>query len=500
MAASERSPNILLVCADHLRNDALGCNGNPFVHTPNIDRFAASGVSFRNSFTPNPICVPARASVTTGNYPHRATGETSNSGRIRDDQPILAHHFNEAGYATYAVGKLHYAPYSAPGEPRLVHGFQSVDMTEEGRVVSGLAPDPPRGLEEYYDYLCDVGWPGYTRAHGTGNNDVHPAPSPLPAEHFVDQWVASTAIKRLDEHRSRRGHEPWLMWMSFPKPHPPYDPPEPYHRLYDPRRIPAPIGSPELLADRSPNLRQMRVRYNWPLMSPQAIQVARAHYFGLVTFQDYCFGQMLDHLDASGERDNTIIVYLADHGDLLGDFGCFFKSNMLNGSVRVPQIWSGPGVEQSSGSDALVGLQDIFPTVASMAGAPLGEPVHGCNLAEILAGRSGGARDAHVRDVYVTENGGSGSRQLMACDGDWKYVYAEAGGVEELYHLAEDPHELVNVVAAAHDAERHRLRAYLVEWCRETDFLTMLDGDDLAEAPSIEPKPFPSGSFGWRWY
>ncbi|HDS74377.1 MAG TPA: hypothetical protein ENN56_02450, partial [Firmicutes bacterium] len=93
-------PNVFLVCADHLRNDALGCNGNPFVHTPNIDRLAASGVTFRNSFSPNPICVPARASVTTGNYPHRATGVTANSGRIRDDQPKLAEHFNNAGYGT----------------------------------------------------------------------------------------------------------------------------------------------------------------------------------------------------------------------------------------------------------------------------------------------------------------------------------------------------------------------------------------------------------------
>lgn len=489
-------PNFLLVCADHLRNDALGCNGNPFVHTPNIDRLAARGVTFRNSFSPNPVCVPARVSVTTGNYSHHATGVTVNSGRIRDDQPKLAEHFNAAGYGTYSVGKLHYVPYSKPGEPRLVHGFQSVDLMEEGRIVSGHTPDPQRGLEDYYDYLSDAGWPGYSRAHGTGNNDVHPAPSPLPAEHFVDQWVARTTIQRLEEHRSRRSHEPWLAWMSFPKPHPPYDPPEPYHRFYDPRRITQPIGTLEDLDEKSPNLRVNRTKYNWALMSPEAVQVSRAYYYGLVTFQDYCFGQVLDYLDATGQSENTVICYVSDHGDLLGDFGCFFKGNMLEGSVSVPQIWAGPGIEPAAQPhDALVGLQDLFPTAASMAGAPIEQATHGQDLSGVLNGTSSG-----VRDVYVSEHGGEGSRVLMACDGAWKYIYTEVNGFEELYDRAHDPHELHNVASEA-DAERRRLRSALTGWCRDTGFDSMLHDGDLAMVErEIDPKPYDGGPHGWRWY
>jgi arylsulfatase len=489
-------PNILLVCADHLRNDALGCNGNPFVHTPNIDRFARSGVTFCNSFSTNPICVPARASVTTGNYPHRATGELGNNGRIRDDQPILAEHFNSAGYATYAVGKLHYVPYSKPGEPRLVHGFQSVDMMEEGRIVSGLAPDPPRGQEEYFDYLSDVGWAGYTRAHGVGNNDVHPAPSPLPAEHFVDQWVARTTIERLEQHTSHRAHEPWLTWMSFPKPHSPYDPPDPYHRFYDPRHIPAPIGSVDDLADKSPELRLRQANYNWSLMSPEAIQVARAHYFGLVTFQDYCFGQVLDYLDETGQRENTIIAYMSDHGDLLGDFGTFFKSNMLNGSVCVPSIWAGPDIEaRDTPHTALVGLQDVLPTIASMSSADLNEQVHGCDLSPVLSGQTDS-----VRDFIVSQTGGSGSRQIMGFDGRWKYIYSEKNGFAELYDELDDPEELHNVAQVAPE-QASRLHTRLVDWCRETGYDDMLDGDDMVRTEQIvEPGVFNGGPFGWRWY
>ena len=489
-------PNVFLVCADHLRNDALGCNGNPFVHTPNIDRLAASGVTFRNSFSPNPICVPARASVTTGNYPHRATGVTANSGRIRDDQPKLAEHFNNAGYGTYAIGKLHYVPYAKPGEPRLVHGYQSVDLMEEGRITSTYAPDPPPGLEDYFDYLADVGWAGYTRAHGTGNNDVHPAPSPLPAEHYVDQWVARTTIRRLEEHNGKRAGTPWLAWMSFPKPHPPYDPPEPYHRFYDPRRIPRPVGSLDDLVHKASHLRNVRSHYNWSLMSPEAIQVARAHYFGLVTFQDYCFGQILDYLDATDQRENTIIVYLADHGDLLGDFGCFFKTNMLDGSVRVPSVWSGPGIElRYEPHDALVGSHDIFPTIAQMIGAPLDQPVHGKDLSAVLSGASDG-----VRDVIVSETGGDGDRQLMACDGRWKFIYSEINGFEEFYDAESDPFEESNIAPDTPD-QTARLRRKLIDWCHETDFVSMLDGNDLQKVEhDVAPEDFKGGSFGWRWY
>jgi arylsulfatase len=490
-------PNILLITADQLRFDALSTGGNTWVHTPNIARLARAGVNFRQSFTPCPICVPARACITTGNYPHFATGTANNSGHIHGDQPILAEHFGRAGYATYAVGKLHYTPYSEPGQPRLVHGFESVDLTESGRIVAGYAPDPPRGLEDYYDYLEDVGWQGFTRAHAVGNNDVHPAVSPLPAEHNVDSWVANTTIRRLREHHENRGDNPFLTWMSFPKPHSPYDPPDPWHRFYDPRTIPEPFGTPEMLDGRSPFLSIARTRYNWSRMSPQAIQVARAHYHGLITFQDSCIGRVLDYLDSTPEGRNTIICFNADHGDLLGDFGCFFKSNFLNGSVRVPQIWSAPGLMQSDVErDDLVGLQDIMPTLCSLADVPLEHDVHGMDLSQTLRGES-----ALGREVYVAECHDAPRQQVMACDGRWKYIHSEMNGVEELYDQQEDPHELCNLASEVGEIVQ-RLRASVVEWSRETGRESLLDGDDLVSTPAdVESEMgFADGSQGWRWF
>ncbi len=489
-------PNVLIITADQLRFDAVSTGGNNHVHTPNLARLARTGVNFTNSFTPCPICVPARASITTGNYPHFATGTARNSGYIHQDQPVLAHHFNAAGYGTYAVGKLHYVPYAEPGEPRLVHGFQSVDLMESGRIISRYAPDLPRGIEDYYDYLEDVGWKGFKRAHAAGNNDVHPAVSPLPAEHYVDSWIADTTIRRLEEHEGR-DHEPFLLWMSFPKPHSPYDPPRPYDQFYDPRTLPEPFGGPELLESHSPILRRNRPRYNWRSMSPQAIQVARAHYYGCITFQDACVGRVLDYLESEGLREDTIVIYTADHGDLLGDFGCFFKQSFMNGSVRVPFIWSAPGLLPSGRtSDALVGLQDILPTITTMTRAALDRPVHGLDLSDELAGEV-----PLARDVYISECNDAPTQSYMACDGKWKYIYSEQDGFEELYDQELDPEELAN--RAAEQPERcAELRSRVVEWCRHTGRDSALEGDGLVMTPTdpADQSEFPANALGWRWY
>ncbi|MGD8240710.1 MAG: sulfatase-like hydrolase/transferase, partial [Armatimonadota bacterium] len=137
-----QKPNILFIMADQIRWDALAVNGAHWMHTPNLDRLARGGINFPNAFSPDPICVPARASITTGNYPHVATGNKANSGQIRDDQVKFAEHFAAAGYRTYAMGKLHYVPYQ---DPPLLHGLQTVELYESGR-----ARNVGYDIEDYY--------------------------------------------------------------------------------------------------------------------------------------------------------------------------------------------------------------------------------------------------------------------------------------------------------------------------------------------------------------
>jgi arylsulfatase A-like enzyme len=491
-------PNVLLITADHMRRDALACNGNTFAQTPNLDALAARGVTFAHSCTPNPICVPGRASLTTGNYSHVCTGIKNNGGRIRDDQVKIAQHFSDSGYRSMAIGKLHYVPYAPPGQPRLLHGFDHAELCEEGRIISSFDPTgQTQGLEDYHDWLFQTGWGGYERAHGIGNNDVHPAASPLPEEFHEESWVATRTIANLDSHVRQNPDQPFFAWASFTKPHAPYDPPRPWDSMYDPREIDPPIGDLDLLSDRDPMYRTWPVAYGWDKLSPEAIQNARAHYYGLVSFQDHNIGRMIAWLEDAGQLDNTIIIYSADHGDLLGDFRCFFKCNMFQGSVGVPLIFAGPGVAQQGSINALGGLQDILPSVAEMTGNPLPQEVMGTSLAGVLAGTEEAAMDQ-----YISQSLDAPNQRYMVRTLQWKYVYHELLGTEELYDEVEDPQELVNLAAERPEIVSE-MRGRLLDWVRENEDTQILDdsGDLVVshESPQI-CDCFNGGRMGWRWY
>jgi len=492
-------PNILIFFADQLRADALGCYGNPVCQTPHLDALAASGVAFENAFTPNPICVPARASLTTGNYSHRATGVKDNGGLIRDGQPKLAAHFAAHGYATYACGKLHYVPYAPPSQPRLLHGFQHCDLTESGRLVNQFDPKGTRrGLEDYIDYLADAGWAGYSRAHGVGNNDVRPCPTPLPPELHVDHWVADCTIRRLREHRARRAGQPFLLWCGFPKPHAPLDPPSEFVQRYDVRGIPAPFGDESMLADRNPDIARTRITHGLDSLSPAARRVAKMYYYALITHQDEQVGRVLAALDAAGAADETIVIFTADHGDLMGDFGGFFKCTFLEGSAHVPLILRAPGSPRGDRRKQLVGLQDILPTLAALTGCPLEHEVQGLDLGATL--RSG---EAPLRDLFYGQCGDAPSQCAMVFDGHWKYCYAQEGPTEELYDLASDPHELVNLASSpGGEALLRHWRERLIAEARRLGDTALLDGGGLASAPLDREaiRRLPLGGFGWRWF
>jgi len=495
-------PNILLITSDQMRADAMGCSGNPDVKTPHLDRLAQSGVCFTNAFTPDPICVPARASITTGCYPHRCTGFKDNKGAIRAGFPLLGEELNQRGYRTYALGKLHYLPYTPPGEKRTTYGIETVELAESGRIVQKYDPyGCLKGLEDYHDYLYTVGWGGYTRGHGLGNNDIFAAASPIPEEYYVDAWVADRTIYHLERHLEGQPDTPFFLWMSFPKPHSPYDPPRPYDSMYDPRSISPPVGDFSKIQNRGLDF-FVREYFNhmWDKVSPEAKRVIKSHYYGLVSFQDRQIGRVLDFLEAKGLREDTIIIYTADHGDMLGDFGLFFKRNFYNGSVRIPFIVSYPRrVAAGRISRELVGLQDILPTLMSLTGTPLHRPVDGEDLTPVLEGH-----DSSIREYYVGQCMDHPQQQYMVVDGEWKYIYHQLGGVEELYNQLQDPHELNNL-ADSKDAPikvvRHRMREYLRQWCIENGDQSMLENGELVVYPREEFKiPQPGGVFGRRYY
>jgi len=487
--------NVLLITADQFRADCLGCSGADFLATPNYDRLAAEGVRFTRAFASNPICVPARATLTTGNHAHKCTGSKDNDGRIREGQPKLAELFAAAGYETYALGKLHYVPYQLP---RLVHGFRHWELTESGRLMWQSAREGwAIGTEEYYEHLRAAGWTNMYRAHGVGNNDVRGTVSALPAELNVDHWVVDRSIHHLERHLAERPGVPFFMWTSFPKPHSPYDPPEPWHRLYDPRAVPPPAGSPELLAGRNPELRSRPLHYCWDLLSPEQVRLARARYYGLISFQDEQVGRLLRFLAGRGILDETAILFTADHGDLLGDFGCFFKSCFLAGSEHIPLILRAPGLPAGAVRHALAGTEDVLPTLCELAGIAAPEGIDGRSLAR--AAREG-ARDG--RELYVAQTGNSPEQGYMVTDGRWKYCYSELEATEELYNLEDDPQELRNLAAeGAGKTRAHEFRGAVIDWCRRNGDAAMLDrsGDLVRSAfDARAERPRLPGHFGWR--
>lgn len=497
-----KKPNVLFIMCDQMRHDAIRCNGNEFIKTPNLDRLAASGVNFSNAFTPNPICVPARASLTTGCYPHKCTGIKNNVGSIKEGYPLLGEEFNQRGYNTYAIGKLHYSPYQGPGEPRTTHGLQKTELAESGRILSKYDPENKlTGLEDYHDYLHDSGWGGYTRGHGLGNNDVYAAASPIPEEHYVDAWVADRSIDYMQQHIDEKSDQPFFMWASFPKPHSAFDPPHPYDQMYDPRKLPDPVGSFEMIKERG--LASHVANYYtflWHLLSPEAKKVIKAYYYGLISHQDKQVGKLLDFLERNGLRENTIVIYTSDHGEMLGDFGLYFKSNCYNASIRVPLMISYPDkLAKGHQSDELVGLQDLLPTLLSLTGEPLECEIDGQDLSPVLL------KQQPVRQYYVAQCLGEPKQQYMVASKEWKYIYHEQGGIEELYQQKHDPNELDNKANSDDPhiaAIQQQMREYLIEWCRNNGDEMMLEAGDLKQSTPIGSleKPKIPNPFGRRYY
>ena len=491
---SPEKPNVLLITSDHFRGDAVHCAGADFLYTPNLDILCAEGVRFCNASASNPICVPARATITTGCHSHRATQTTANGGCIRDEETKIAEHFGHHGYETYALGKLHYVPYS---NPHRLHGFKTAELCEEGRAVWQKLQGADAAPEDYHEYLHQVGWGGMQRAHGIGNNDVHAGPSPLPEEHYVDSWVATRSLHYMSEHRKKYPDKPFLMWTSFIKPHPPYDPPRPFDGFYDPREIPSPSGEPEDLADMAPSLRVRPESYGWDRMGLEQIQRSRSHYFGLITFLDKQFGRLMRALEELGLRKNTIVLFIADHGDLLGDHGIFFKSNFMRGAVHVPFIVWCPGrVPSGEMHEQLVGSEDVLPTLCDYARIPIPENIHGHSLRPELSDAT-----CAGREFYVSETRDRGAESRMVRDRRWKYIYNELAGHEELYDTLNCPEERRNL-AADHPERVKRMREYLVEWCRRTEDPFMLREDRLIKRePDYEKlTSAPHQRLGWRPY
>ncbi len=429
------TPNILWFCTDQQRYDTIHSLNNPHIRTPNIDRLVAEGIAFTHAYCQSPICTPSRASFLTGRYPSSVHNTRNGNERWSEATPLVTKLLRDgAGYDCGLAGKLHLAGAAGREEPRPADdGYRLFHWSHdpEDRYPSGHA---------YADWLA---------AQGYSLKEMRQNPGELPPHLHQTTWCTDRAIDFLEEERDG----PWLMSVNVFDPHGPFDPPQSYLDRYDPSNVPEPLFRESDLAEQSRNPGD----FQNPARRPadfNADQITAA-YYAMIELIDDNLGRLLDALDASGQRDNTIVIFTSDHGEMLGDHGLLLKGcRFFEGLVRVPLIIRWPGhIQAGLVSDALVELTDIAPTLLHAAGLPTPEKMTGRSLLPLCTGeKTAQAHRDFVRcEYYQALNpatpgriGWSGSFATMLRDRQHKLVVYHGHDYGELYDLAADPHEFDN--------------------------------------------------------
>jgi len=365
-SAAARRPNVLLIMSDDLNND-LGTYGHPIVKTPNIDRLAGRGVRFDRAYNQFPLCNPSRASLLTGLRPDtvRIYELVTQFRKNRPDAVSLPQLFKNNGYVSARVGKIYH--YGNPGDI----GTPGLDDPP-----SWNATVNPRGVDKDEEPLLT----NYTPARGPGlGSALAFYASPARDEDHTDGKVASETIALLEANRDR----PFFIAAGFYRPHCPYIAPKKYFDMYPLDKIKVPPVSPEALAQ-YPKPAFFTTPPNWGLSEQQEREVIRA-YYASVTFMDANVGRLLDALDRLKLADNTIVVFMSDHGYNLGEHGQWMKQMLFEESARNPMILAGPGVRaKGKGSPRVVEYLDLYPTIAELAGLTPPRDLEGRSLAPLL--------------------------------------------------------------------------------------------------------------------
>ncbi len=431
------TPNILFLVTDQQRWDAMGCSGD-WVQTPNLDRIASEGVQFTNCVTTSPVCIPTRLSLATGLYPHN-TGVWNNMGHtLLAETPTWMQAMRAAGYRTSLFGKTHLHPHS--GDLRDREGLMNAYGLDDVNEIGG-----PRASARTLSHMTAMweekgAWEAY-RADYRERFSTKPhlvRPSTLAFEDYADVYVGQQAKRYLQNYDRQ---EPWCCWVSFGGPHEPWDTPEPYASMYDPETMPPAIPRPPVGERPHGHLDRLMQRMN-PKFEPGEIGRLRANYAGNVTLIDDQIGEIIEAIAARGELDNTVIVHTSDHGEMNGDYGLIYKSNFLNGAVRIPLLVRTPkasGLQTTpTGSlcDSPVEWIDIGPTLVELAGGELVHRQFGKSLCPVLT-----QPESTHRDFAISEIEG----EIMLLNQEWKAALNANGEVYLLFDVQNDPNETENL-------------------------------------------------------
>lgn len=495
--------NILFIMCDQLRYDYLGCTGHPTIKTPNIDKLAARGVTFANTICQSPICGPSRMCVYTGRYVS-SHGATSNFTPLRIGEQNIGHHLNPLGVRTVLVGKTHVIPDtegmarlgidpdSAIGRHHAQGGFEVVERDD------GIHPDTMvKPTLAYNKYLRERGyteddnpWHWAANAVQVGDevrsgffNDRVDLPARVTDEDSETPYMTRRAMDFLAEDD---GETPWMLHLSYIKPHWPYVAPAPYHNMYGPDDVVPAIKSQAERDDPNPLAKFYMDRVAGKTFSDEeARQRVIPAYMGLITQIDDQLGILFDFMEERGMLEETMIVFTSDHGDYMGDHWMGDKDYFHTPSVNVPLIIADPSAQadgtRGTTNHSLVELIDLVPTFVDFHGGEVHHNVlDGQSLMPLIHAASADAaarmpwRDYTVSEydyscqVFCPQTGRAplDCRSYMIATAEWKYIHAP-GFPPVLFDLTIDPDELVDLGRSdrpEHVTARAMMHAKLGDW------------------------------------
>jgi arylsulfatase len=457
MTAPKPRPNILWYCADQQRYDTIHALGQAHIFTPQMDALCADGVAFRRAYTQSPICTPARATFLTGRYPAAHQVHRNGNAYFPAHEKLVTRIFADAGYDCGLVGKLHLSA-ARNFEVRPDDGYRAFYWSHHPTPDAARGHDydswlrhekkvDPVALYEPINYFCGPG---------------------VPAELHQTTWCSEMAIRFITEQRDG----PWLLSVNPFDPHAPFDAPPEYLAKVKAADLPLPLFRESDIArqrafaaidQQTKVAADPRIRKDVrPVAAGDHDAIAsrppddydalavKANYYAMIMLIDDQLRRIVDTLRDTGQLANTIIVYMSDHGELLGDHGLILKGcRFFEGLVRVPLIFSWPeGFERGLVSNALVETIDVAPTLLEAAGMAVPASMQGRSLLSLLAGRSdANMHRPHVISEYFDAMGGhpDHTHGSMVCDGRYKSVVYHGHAIGELYDLDRDPGEFDNL-------------------------------------------------------
>ena len=483
---SSDRPNVLLIMTDQQPVSTIGCYGNSVVETPAQDRLAQEGMRFDNFYIAAFPCTPSRATYLTGRYTHNH-GVMVNDVELDDALPSIGNTFRDAGYQTAWIGKWHlggqmYRGIAGRGPFDNSWVRKRIDSTRDFEFVQvegGTGEDEPRsgfdhwvgGWKHFKAYLQTTNLPDEVKnAPRVGNHQAAPsAPdrehnvSLLGEDHHMAHFFADEMVSFLNANRDN----PFCAVLSFYGPHSPVCPPEPWDSMYDLDDVPLPDNYDAPLEDK-PRFQSGHDRtYVRDVWSRDEVRDYIRRYWGYVSYIDAQVERVLNALDDNGQAENTIVMFVSDHGDMVGQFGMVYKLTYCGYDtlMKVPCLVRWPGrIEAGSVNTSLNSSVDVMPTLLDLAGVDIPEGLDGESIGGVMRGERDVAREEIFTDLM--------NRGVMLRQGTWKFVlnWKPSDGerdLDELYNLADDPLEEHNL------AYRDRVRAAsmrdrILSWLEET--------------------------------